>query len=64
MSQVQNKNVRKLKNIVHIAVHFPTGTSKICNKHFENVQDKVSVKLGVQNSCRYLSAQLEHSSNV
>ena len=23
MSQLQNKNVRKLKNIVHIAVHFP-----------------------------------------
>ena len=32
MSQLQNKNVRKLKNIVHIAVHFPMGTSKVCNK--------------------------------
>ena len=32
MSQVQSKNVRKLKNIVHIAVHFPMGTSKICDK--------------------------------
>ena len=32
MSQLQNKNVRNLKNIVHIAVHFPMGTSKVCNK--------------------------------
>ena len=34
MSQLQkkDKNVRKLKNIVHIAVHFPMGTSKVCNK--------------------------------
>ena len=32
MSQLQNKNVRKLENIVHIAVHFPMGTSKVCNK--------------------------------
>ena len=32
MSQLQNKNVRKLKNIVHRAVHFPMGTSKVCNK--------------------------------
>ena len=30
MSQLQNKNVRKLKNIIHIAVHFPMGTSKVC----------------------------------
>ena len=30
MSQLQNKNVRKLKNIVHIAVHFPM--EKVCNK--------------------------------
>ena len=57
MSQLQNKNVRKLKDIVHIAAHFPMGT-------FDNVQDKVSVETGAQNSCRYLSAQLEHSSNV
>ena len=64
MSQLQNKNVRKLKNIVHIAVHFPMGTSKVCNKISINVQDEVSVKTGAQNSCRYLSAQLEHSSNV
>ena len=49
---LQNKNVPKLKKNLHIAVHF------------DNVQDKVSVKTGVQNSCRYLSAQLEHSSNV
>ena len=32
MSQLQNKNVRKLKNIIHIAVHFPMGTSKVCNE--------------------------------
>ena len=32
MSQLKNKNVRNLKNIVHIAVHFPMGTSKVCNK--------------------------------
>ena len=32
MSQLQNKNVRKLKNIVYFAVHFPMGTSKVCNK--------------------------------
>ena len=32
MSQLENKNVRKLKNTVHIAVHFPIGTSKVCNK--------------------------------
>ena len=67
MSQLQNKDVRKLKNIVHIAVHdhFPMGTSKVCNKiSIMYKQDKVSVKKGAQNSCRYLSAQLEHSSNV
>ena len=29
---ITNKDVRKVKNIVHIAVHFPMGTSKICNK--------------------------------
>ena len=33
MSQLQNKNVRKLNNIVHIAVHFPMGTSKACNEN-------------------------------
>ena len=34
MSQLHNKNVRKLKNIVYIAVHFPMGTSKVhvCNE--------------------------------
>ena len=32
MSPLQNKNVRKLKNIVYIAVHFPMGTSEACNK--------------------------------
>ena len=32
MSQLKNKNVHNLKNIVHIAVHFPMGTSKVCNK--------------------------------
>ena len=32
MSQLQNKNVCKLKNIAHRAVHFPMGTSKVCNK--------------------------------
>ena len=32
MSQLQNTTVRKLKNIVHIAVHFPMGTSKVRNK--------------------------------
>ena len=32
MSQLQNKNVHQLKNIGHIAVHFPLGTSKVCNK--------------------------------
>ena len=32
MFKLQNKNVRKLKNIVHIAVHFPMGTSKVCNE--------------------------------
>ena len=32
MCQLQNKNVGKLKNIVHIAVHFPMGASKVCNK--------------------------------
>ena len=37
MSQLQNKNVGKLKNIVHIAVHFPMGTSKVCNKINNNL---------------------------
>ena len=32
MSQLQNKNVPKLKNIVYIAVYFPMGKSKVCNK--------------------------------
>ena len=41
------------------------GTSKVCNKISIMYKIfKVSVKIGVQNSCRYLSAQLEHSSNV
>ena len=64
MSQLQNKNVRKLKNIVHIAVHFPMGTSKVCNKISIMYKIKQSVKTGAQISCGYLSAQLEHSSNV
>ena len=29
MTQLQNKNVRKLKNIVHMAAHFPMETSKV-----------------------------------
>ena len=29
---ITNKDVRKVKNIVHIAVHFPMGMSKVCNK--------------------------------
>ena len=29
---ITNKDVRKVKNIVHIGVHFPMGTSKVCTK--------------------------------
>ena len=29
---ITNKDVRKVKNIVHIAVHFPLGTSKVYDK--------------------------------
>ena len=62
---ITNKDVGKVKNFIHIAVHFPMGMSKVCNKiSIIYNSDKVSVKIGVQNSCRYLSTQLEHSSNV
>ena len=56
MSQLQNKNIRKLKNIVHIAVHFPMGTSKVCNK--------ISIMYKIKYVFKYLLLLLLSSHNV